>query len=363
MEYLSYLTTLSIKTVARQMALLHLRTFLEIVSQEEWLPITKVRLIYSSDIPKIPSSIPRFIPETVMAQLKEHMQEFPERHRRLIYLLQETGRRISEICSLPYDCLHLDEENSYFLKVSEQKTKKSYMIPITDECANILKEQQQYALKTNKVNNGFLFVGNRSNAPHITARYIHKLLNTVANKKQIRDENGDIWHFHTHQFRHTVGTRMINAGVSQPIVQRYLGHESPEMTSRYAYIHDRTLKKAFLEFQGNLVDVYGNTTLDHPARNNEEQWLKKNIMAQALPNGYCGLPTKQQRCPHANACLTCTSFRTDSSFLPQHERQLQETNAVLDTAKQHGWQRQVDMNHEVKINLETIIASLKGAKK
>lgn len=156
---------------------------------------------------------------------------------------------------------------------------------------------------------------------------------------------------------------MINAGVSQPIVQRYLGHESPEMTSRYAYIHDRTLKKAFLEFQGNLVDVYGKTTLDHHVRNNEEQWLKQNIMAQVLPNGYCGLPAKQQRCPHANACLTCTSFRTDASFLQQHERQLQETNAILDTAKKYGWQRQVDMNHEVKINLETIIASLKGARK
>ena len=69
-DYLNYLNIKGLKVVARQMALIHLRTFLEIVSQEEWLPITKIPIIYSSDLPKTPSSIPRFIPEIVMEQLK-----------------------------------------------------------------------------------------------------------------------------------------------------------------------------------------------------------------------------------------------------------------------------------------------------
>jgi integrase len=33
---------------------------------------------------------------------------------------------------------------------------------------------------------------------------------------------------------------MINNGVPQHIVQRYLGHESPQMTAVYAHIHDST---------------------------------------------------------------------------------------------------------------------------
>ncbi|MGH2720411.1 MAG: hypothetical protein ACRDJO_02250, partial [Actinomycetota bacterium] len=32
---------------------------------------------------------------------------------------------------------------------------------------------------------------------------------------------------------------MVNAGVRQEIVKRYLGHDSPEMIARYAVIHDR----------------------------------------------------------------------------------------------------------------------------
>ena len=35
-----------------------------------------------------------------------------------------------------------------------------------------------------------------------------------------------------HQFRHTLGTWMINNGVSQHVVQRLLGHTSPQMTAR-----------------------------------------------------------------------------------------------------------------------------------
>lgn len=361
-DYINYLCVKSVKIVSRQMALIHLRTFLEIVAQEEWLPFTKARLIYNTDMPKKERQSPRFIPEPVMAQLKDHLPTVPDHYRRLIFILMETGRRISEICTLPYDCMQQDEDGSYFLKVNEHKTKKSYFIPITNDCASVIKEQQAHHLFMKKQIQPYLFVAHNcySTADHLTARNVHNVLNDLARDKNIRDENGKIWHFHAHQFRHTVGTRMINAGVSQPIVQRYLGHESPEMTSRYAYIHDRTLKNAFFKFQGNLVNIHGDIINHARIRKEEEKWLKHNIMAQALPNGYCGLPAKQQRCPHANACLTCASFRTDETFLPHHERQLKATNEIIDNANKCGWQRQAEMNQEIKINLENIIAALRA---
>src|SRR5699024_11897418 len=70
-------------------------------------------------------------------------------------------------------------------------------------------------------------------------------LNKLAYEQNIVDKSGEIYRFHAHAFRHTVGTRMINNGVPQHIVQKFLGHESPEMTSRYAHIFDETLKNEF----------------------------------------------------------------------------------------------------------------------
>ena len=69
------------------------------------------------------------------------------------------------------------------------------------------------------------------------------------------DKLGEIYRFHAHAFRHSVGTRMINNGVPQHIVQKFLGHESPEMTSRYAHIFDETLKMNLLNFKKNWLPI------------------------------------------------------------------------------------------------------------
>ncbi|BAZ48752.1 integrase family protein [Nostoc sp. NIES-4103] len=143
-------------------------------------------------------------------------------------------------------------------------------------------------------------------------------------------------------------------------VQRYLGHESPNMTSVYAHIHDQTMKEEIAKYQGKVVNILGQVV----EPNNIEadiadlQWFKRTIQAQALPNGSCALPTISQGCPHANACLTCTHFRTTAEYLSEHRQQLEQTNQIIQKAEANGWMRQVEMNQKVKSNLEKIITAL-----
>src|SRR5436190_291651 len=119
-----------------------------------------------------------------------------------------------------------------------------------------------------------------------------------------------------------------HSGVPQVMVQHYLGHESPEMTARYAHIHNETMKAAFVDYQEKLINIHGSlqSSNDHI----DARWLKKNIMTQALPNGLCSLPLTQNKCPHANACLTCGHFRTSKQHLNQHKSQLEETCKVIE---------------------------------
>ena len=357
-KYIAYLANSKLGTVSRAMALIHLRTFHQIMIQEKWLPWPKEMLIYQGDLPKKPEGMPRFIPETIVAQLKQHLHQLPAYMQRMVTVLLETGRRISEVCTLPPDCLEQDEQGSYFLRVKEKKFKKTYLIPISSGCLKAIQVQQE-VIQQEDGDRRYLFPSKRKDAKtaHVSARQINQALNDLAVDNNIKDANDAIWHFHTHQFRHTVGTRMINAGVSQAIVQRYLGHESPDMTARYAYIHSETLKTAFDEYQGKLVDIHGKMR-ELSTQHKEAKWLQYNVMAQALPNGICALPLPQQRCPHANACLSCTHFCTSKKFLPQHEAQLEVTNKIIETAKANGWERQEEMNMTVRKNLETLITSL-----
>lgn len=117
--------------------------------------------------------------------------------------------------------------------------------------------------------------------------------------------------FQSHQFRHTVGTRMINNGVPQHIVQRYLGHECPQMTMRCAHIFDETLRKEIEKFhESTVVNFQGQTVeLEETLKSGNEdlEWFKKNIQARALEHGYCGRPKMLGDCdiPGFDGCYNC----------------------------------------------------------
>jgi hypothetical protein len=67
--------------------------------------------------------------------------------------------------------------------------------------------------------------------------------------------------------------------------------------------------------QGTLVDVTGKAVVESgPLDNGDLQWFTRNVLAQALTNGYCAIPIIAGPCPHPNACLNCAHFRTDISF-------------------------------------------------
>lgn len=309
-----------------------------------------------------------------MQQLNENIDKLPEPVMRMVLVIQECGMRISELLHLKQDCLLQDTAGDWFLRYYQFKMKKEITIPISRELVRVLQEQQHYIQDALGKDFEYLFCANRSGSRKrgmpkgafipeskvMTRNNFAKRLNDLAKDQNICDETGKVWHFQTHQFRHTVGTRMINNKVPQHIIQRYLGHESPVMTAVYAQIHDETMKKEVAAFHGKVVNVSGQVVQanDIEADDTDLQWFKKNIQAQALPNGSCALPSISKGCPHANACLTCTHFRTSAEHLETHQQELKQTQQIIEKAKANGWQRQVQMNQEVEANLKAMIATL-----
>ena len=150
----------------------------------------------------------------------------------------------------------------------------------------------------------------------------------------------------------------LNRDVPQEIVRRILDHDSPQMTSHYARLHDDTVRRHWEA--ARKIDITGRTVAYEPGGPlADAAWAKQRLAqaTQALPNGYCGLPM-QRSCPHANACLTCPMFLTTSEFLPQHHAQRQQTLELITAAEARGHGRLVEMNRTVLSNLDTIIDTL-----
>lgn len=360
LRYLSYLARRDLVATTRADYLIGLRQFLELAAREGWANVTEKRLIYDDDLPQAPRPLPRWIPGAVLDQLNKCLDELPVYLMRMILVLQECGRRLGELCAMPFDCLSQDASGDWFLHYRQYKMKKDHSIPISREVVAVIQEQQREVLATWGQETRWLFPGSK-NQP-VKQYVVMRALNMLAYKRNICDANGQLYHFQSHQFRHSVGTRMINNGVPQHIVQRYLGHESPEMTDRYAHLHDQTMKEAYAEFRGKVVDITGRVIEQHsPVDSNDLQWVKKHVLDQALSNGRCALPLVAGECPHANACLTCVHFRTDASFLPIHQAQLQTTQQLIQVARSNGWARQAEMNERVAANVQKIITALEEA--
>src|ERR1019366_8339198 len=180
----------------------------------------------------------------------------------------------------------------------------------------------------------------------------------------IRDEHGRPIKLVPHQWRHTLGTTLINKDVPQEVVRRILDHDSHAMTAHYARLSDTTIRRHWQN--ARKVNAEGeNVTLDHDGPLADAAWAKQRVgrATQALPNGYCGLPI-QQSCPHANACLApCPVFVTTAEFLPQHRAQHRATLQIISAAEARGPTRVAEMNRQVATNLQGIIASLEKDKK
>ncbi|WP_423231399.1 tyrosine-type recombinase/integrase [Bacillus cereus] len=332
-----------------------IQMFFSSIQRFDWEDIPQKTLIYPEDYPKMVRPTPRFIDDYVLEQLNKKLDKLPKYIATMVMIIQECGMRISELCSLKKDCLLQDKDGDYFLKYYQWKMKKDHIIPISKEVAELIQVHEKYTDPSCE----YLFA-TKQGLP-LKQDTFRTALNDLAVEEEIVDRQGKVFRFHAHAFRHTVGTKMINNGVPQHIVQKFLGHESPEMTSRYAHIFDETLKIEFEKFQERLVTKEGEFVDFEKGEVNttDFQWFKKNINAQVLPNGYCRLPIVTGPCPHANACLDCTHFCTSKKFLKEHEEHLNRTEELLTYAMKNQWQRQIETNKRVKEKLEHIIHSLK----
>ncbi len=386
-KYLIYGIDKSLSYDSKVNFISHVKNFLQDCSRFSWAKVTTETLIYSEDFPKNQKSLPRYIPEDIVSQLNDNLNALPKPIACMVKILQGTGIRSSELVRIKIDCLHQDSQGDYWINVYQIKMKKEINIYIEKDLAADIIMQQNYIKSKLSFNFSFLFCSTKNHSwfeafgTKEEKNLIYKNLNyfepipkqfrpqtlrgylkQLVAEKGIKDSSGKLAKLtKLHRFRHTHGTELINNEVPQHIVQKRLGHASSEMTSVYAHIHDKTMKKEMEKFwDGRVVNNQGqvivseNPDLDTAGM----QWIKRNMKAQTLPDGFCGLPVTQS-CPvQGSPCLSCSHLRTTIEFLDVHKKRLEETEKLIENARANGWDRQVENNLPIAENLRKIIRGL-----
>ena len=337
-----------------------LNTFFHAIRLHRWddrLPASA--MFFTEDHPRRPERLPRALAEQVMTQVEhpDNLARFTVPAYRLVTLiLIRCGLRINDALRLRPECVVTDPEGAPYLRYFNHKMKREALVPIDEELSELIRDQQRDGSST-----AFLFprpTKNPDGAAATSSSTYRLALYRWLERCNVRDERGQPVRFTPHQWRHTLGTRLINRDVPQEVVRRILDHDSPLMTAHYARLHDTTVRRHWEA--ARKVDIAGHTVIIDPGGPlAEAAWAKQRLgrATQALPNGFCGLPV-QKTCPHANACLTCPMFITTVEFLPQHRQHHSEVLQIISTAQARGQTRLVEMNQQVADNLETIITAL-----
>lgn len=271
-----------------------------------------------------------------------------------IWLLQAlTGRRASEILMLDHNPLQAipgaerptdsDDPDAFVAKLRYQQTKVDGIAPtilVEQAVVNVIREQQRWLADTHpELSTKYLFIGVKQNLagrrprPYATYRASLSKLDALHG---MTDSAGNPLRFsQTHRLRHTRATELLNDGVPIHVVQRYLGHKSPEMTMRYAATLAATAEAEFLKHK--KIGAHGVDIGISPADILDMTQLSART-DRVLPNGVCLLPPLKS-CDKGNACLSCGHFATDITHTDELNDQYARTTALIELRRSQHLQR------------------------
>ena len=261
---------------------------------------------------------------------------------RMILLQILTGRRSSEIRTCRFDCLSPVPDRAVDAAEGEQIARFHYAqskidiapdnILVDREVVAVIEEQRQWVREHfPDITPRHLFLqrtGNRQgDKPYPSGTYAWMLREFSAVVKITDSKGKPVGLSHTHRFRHTKLTRLAELGLPVHVLMRYAGHTTPSMTMHYIAAREEHAEQAFLA----TAKLKADGTRIVFSREDHDSLQLFNRADRFLPHGWCLLPPLQT-CDKGNACLTCSVFVTDASHQPALERQLAETEGLIDRA-------------------------------
>ena len=212
-EYLTYLKTEATETKHFHADLNRLRCLLESIGQMCDYP-NLIGLFLTRDIPQTPKAAFKTYSDEELKRLNREIVKLDEQTARLMIIHQMLGTRISDTLTLAPDCLS-EKNGEIIIRIRQMKT-KPYEKPISAELAALI----QMAIDYTKVQY------------RVTA---------MIYDKDLRDDNGELFGFSTHIYRHYYGVKLTEMHLDDWTIAKLLGHSSVRNVKYYRKMSNQLL--------------------------------------------------------------------------------------------------------------------------
>ena len=192
-EYLTYLATEAEGMNNYRMDLTRLRGTLEAIGKLYGYPHLEI-LFLASDLPRQVQPKLKSYSDSELIRFNAALAELDEQMERLMVIHQMLGTRISDTLTLQTDCLYRQDGHP-MIQIRQMKT-TTFVKPM------------QYNTVQNKVMD-------------------------LIQKKDLRDDHGELFGFGTHMFRHVYGIRLTELHLDDWTIAKLLGHTSVKNVKFY----------------------------------------------------------------------------------------------------------------------------------
>lgn len=186
---------------------------------------------------KVPDSLPKAMEMDDEAKLLSVIDDV--RNRAMILLLLRTGMRIGELLNTQVRDINLKEQKIEIWEA--QKNRVGRVVYFTDDAGEALKAWY----KKRAPEKAFVFYARG----HDTMTYANaRLIFCKYLKRAELSHKG----YTLHCLRHTNASSLLNAGIPLECLRELLGHNSVEVTRRYARLTNRTREKEYFKAMAKI---------------------------------------------------------------------------------------------------------------
>lgn len=228
-EHLMYLATEAEDMNNYRMDLTRLRGTLETIGKLYWYPHLEI-LFLASDLPRQVQPKLKSYSDSELIRFNAALAELDEQMERLMVIHQMLGTRISDTLIQQTDCLYRQDGHP-MIQIRQMKT-TTFVKPISAELELLIEKAMEYT-KKRYGDTVYIFVDEKNSKKPMQYNTVQNKLMDLIQKKDLRDDHGELFGFGTYMFRHVYGIRLTELHLDDWTIAKLLAHTSVKNVKFY----------------------------------------------------------------------------------------------------------------------------------
>lgn len=195
-------------------------------------------LFLTRDLPPTPKAAFKAYSDAELKRLNMEIVKMDEQMARFMVIHQMLGTRASDTLTLETDCL-MQKNEEWLIRIRQMKT-KLYVKPISEEVALLIQQSIGYT-REHYGETKYIFVDERDYSRPLQYSTIQARVVKMIYKKDLRDDNGQLFGFGTHMYRHSYGVKLTEMHLDDWTIARLLGHNNLRNVKYYRKMSNQLL--------------------------------------------------------------------------------------------------------------------------